>query len=398
MRPTTLSNTDYMNYYSAYSYNSSTPKTSLSNQRTFGSFYNSPKTESQKPLSFTTKLKNENPRYATKSERVADSPLERKLAKNRDYSASRVQTFSSTHSGFYDPERDDDKRNSFDPSRTTQNFGQSSSVRNISASPLSRSVYLKDANKEDSNILTRKKIDYDNVFNANLRTSIETRPYTAKNSDTRDRYDDLNYKKGTVTYYPLDEFISKYSPSKTLGTSYNSRQEKPEPYKSSLTLSRVMANAPGRPPSATMKNSGVYDSNNSPRSTSSTKQNNYVDKFNSNSNNEAPSRVQRLLNNTPQFEYKRYEAREVADISSTYEKPLLTRSEMNFRKTFTKTSDLEIDTPSSYYKNTRLDTKEREKEKNTLSSSQLYNKPEEKLSLNSFVTKVERGIFIYETT
>jgi len=370
-----------MNYYSAYSYNSSSPKSSISNQRAFGSFYNSPKTETQKPLSFTTKLKNENPRYATKSERVADSPLDKRLSKNRDYSASRVQTFSSTHSGFYDPERDDDKRTSFDPYRTSQNFGQTSSVRNISASPLSRSVYLRDTNKEDSNILTRKKNDYDNI---NLRT-LETRPYTAKNSDSRDRYDDTNYKKGTVTYYPLDEFISKYSPTKTVGTSSYSRTEKTEPYKSSLTLSRVMANSPGRPPSATMKTSGIYDSDKTPTHSNSPKNNNYMDRFNSSSNNnDTNTRIQRLLNNTPQFEYKRYESREVTD----YEKPLLTRSEMNFRKTFTKTPELELESPSSYYKNNRLDTKE--KEKNTLSSSQIY-KAEEKLSLDSFVTKVERG-------
>lgn len=389
MRPATLSSNDYSNYYPSYSYNGSSPKTT-SSQRNFGYSYNSPKTDSQKSFTYSTKLRNDNSRYVAKSERVAESPSEKRNAKLRESSASRIQTFSSTYSGFYNADKDtDDKRDTYDGYRTRDTFGNSSSTRNISASPLSRSVFLKDATREDSNILSRKKYDIDNASSSVSRTPTETRPFTTKNVETREEYEDLNPKKGAVTYYPLDEFISRYSTQKNTVPSQNSRvnTQNSDAYSRSLTLSRIMANAPTRPSATTnLRGSAFFDSSNSPQNSnlSSSKLNTtYADR----QNNETPNRFQKLLTNVPTFEYKKVDTRESDNYTPSNERALLTRSELNFRKTFTRNDEVDSKPPS--YRNAH-DNKDRP---TTASPS----KNEEKLSLDSFVTKVERGAMLKPT-
>lgn len=385
MRPATLSSNDYSNYYPSYTYNGSSPK-STSSQRNFGYSYNSPKTDSQKSFTYSTKLRNDSSRYVAKSERVAESPSEKRNAKLRESSASRIQTFSSTYSGFYNADKDsDDKRDTYDGYRTRDTFGNSSSTRNISASPLSRSVFLKDATREDSNILSRKKYEIDNVSASVSRMPTETRPFTTKNVETRDEYEDLNPKKGTVTYYPLDEFISRYSTQKSTVPSQNSRinTQNSDAYSRSLTLSRIMANAPTRPSTTTtnLRGSAFFDSNTSPQNStlSSSKLNTtYGDR----QNNETPNRFQKLLTNVPTFEYKKLDSRENDNYSPSNDRPVLTRSELNFRRTF---KNDEVDSKPPSYRSI-LDNKDR-----PTTTTAAGSKSEEKLSLDSFVTKVERG-------
>jgi len=389
MRPATLSSNDYSNYYPSYSYNGSSPKTT-SSQRNFGYSYNSPKTDSQKNFTYATKLRNENPRYVAKSERVAESPSEKRNAKLRESSASRMQTFSSTYSGFYNPDKDnDDKRDAYDGYRSRENFGNSTSTRNISASPLSRSVFLKDATREDSNILSRKKYEIDNMSSSVVRMPTESRPFSTKNVETREEYEDLNPKKGTVTYYPLDEFISRYSTQKSTVPSQNSRvnTQNSDAYSRSLTLSRIMANAPTRPSSTNLRGSAFFDSSSSPQNSglnSSKLNTTYAER----QNNETPNRFQKLLTNVPNFEYKKLDTRENDNYSPSNDRPVLTRSEFNFRKTYNRNDEVDSKPPS--YRG-GVDSKDRPTTTSNASKS------EEKLSLDSFVTKVERGAMFKPT-
>jgi len=381
-----------MSLYSSYNYSSS-PKTS-SYQRSYAGAFNSPKNELQKPFSYTTRLKNDNSRYLPKSEKMYESSLERRTPTNRPPSASRTQGFSSTYSGsggFYDAGRDyDDKKSSVDSYKPSQNYGQSS-YRNQSSTPLSKSVYLRDTTTEEP-ILTRKKYDIDtNLTNSAMRVPTDSRPHSTKNSEARDSYEE-NPKKGSVTYYPLEEFISKYSLNKTSTGTQNSKYsvDKNDYSTRSFGLNRGVGSTATKAPATPLRSSHYLDSNNTPSNSTSSKVNNFFDRQDNNETPYRSSSSSKVSVSPTHFEYKKTEYKPSYGTSSGLDRSLLTRSEHNLRKTFGKT-DIEYEnrTPvSGTTSNYRGFSENRTKENSYLGQT---TQNEDKPSLSSFITKVERG-------
>jgi len=315
MRPSALSSGDYTTL-SGFNYGSSSPKTNTPlGYKGFGYYFNSPKSEAQKDLTYSTRLKNDSNRYSHKAERPLDTSVEKRSAKTREYSATR--TPGSTYSGFYDSDKNysDMKKSTVDLFKPGQTY--TSGLRGTSASPLSRSTFIREATREDANILTRKKYDIETSTPSQARNPSDLRPSSSKHGDNNSRWEDSTPKKGTVTYYPLEDFINKYSPSRNSNTStaaqntrYASDREKNEtPVRSSLTQSRVMASASTRPTSATAMKYSMYDSsvNTSPFSTTTpTKFNSYFERQASNDvdSNNRSSGTSNFLNT---YEIKKYD-------------------------------------------------------------------------------------------
>lgn len=384
MRPAMLSNNDFTSVYSGYNYSS--PKTTTSYQRPIGYSF---KNETPKSSTYSSRLKTDNLKTAFKTEKISESPLERRSTPTRDYSASRLPSYSTASKGFYDSDKSQDDRSFYESYKASQNAGQYSPYRNSSATPLSRSTYLKD---DDSPILTRRKLDMDFDLELDnpssyLRPS-DSRPSTAKN---KDRFEDFGARRTPNGYSHVEDFVSKYkTPSTTTQSKLSIDRSDPSPR--GYSLNRPGTSSSTNLMASTLRSSLYADSANAQSSPNIKKMNNFFDAQN-NSNNET-TRPQKFYSNMPSFEYKKYDEKDASELMASLNKPLLTRSEMNLLKTFEKNASSPSDNKGSSLYGSRFMTKSIEPE--DIQQPRQSGGSGEKSRLDSYVTRVDRGKTIFK--
>jgi hypothetical protein len=214
MRPTLLNSNEAGHSYGGRSYASLSPKVSSSTYSRPGMFsINSPKNESHKNLVYPSPIHQTASKYLNKTDKI-EFALERKNSRASNDATPKNATLTSSISGFGSAPRLnpkvkmlEDKRPSVEKNRTATIDVLSGGSKYSSTPKVSESLNLREFMKKD-----RKRLEISTEYST---PKIETKiSQTTKNKDTNESIPNDSIKKNVVSHYSF-EFVSKFSKNGT---------------------------------------------------------------------------------------------------------------------------------------------------------------------------------------
>lgn len=367
-------------FYHSTSRKSSTP----SHHNNFDPSPQPLKRESPRNFAYSPRYRPDLAKYIPQSNGPSETPYEKRTMQISNNFTPRNIGFAATISAFYNPaEHKEERGSSVEPWRTTTQNPQPS-PRTMVTSPLAKSMFF---NKDDdTNILTRKKYDDNMNSTTGFRSTPDNLniPSFRKTTEVKEKSDDnTSPKKSTITYYHIDEFINKY---KNMNTPRETREvERKDPSPRALSSNRLAPHSTPKNVVNIMRNSFYAESPNSQQSPPTFKKQNNLHQDVAKNSHETSPRFQRLLNNAHTFEYKKAEQKDLTELTTSLNQPILTRSFSNFKR------DIDKHLEATPAKKTVTEKTERTTPRNTSVNPSRVEQSEEKVSLDSFVTKVDRG-------
>lgn len=384
MKPVFRLNDEQMTATSPDFYHSMSRKSSThSHQNNFETSNHSPKRESPRNFAYSPRYRPDLAKYMPQSGGPSETPYEKRTMQTRDSFTPRNIGFASTISAFYNPtEHKEERGGSIEPWRTTHNTQQSPPARTMVTSPLAKSLFFN--KEEDNNILTRRKYDENMTSSTMFRATPDNSniPSYRKTPEVKEKSDDNTPKKSAITYYHIDEFINKY---KNMNSGRETRElERKDPSPRALSSNKMMPHSTPKNVASIMRNSFYAESPNSQQSAPTfKKQNNLLDV--AKNSHETSPRFQRLMNNANQFDHKKTDQKDLTELTTSLNQPILTRSFSNFKRDTDKYSEV---TPS---KRVVADRTEKVTPRGSSMNPSRGEHSEEKVSLDSFITRVDRG-------
>jgi len=402
MKRPTLGNENMVSLYSGRTYLSPSSKTNLAAyQKSLGLSFNSPKSEPQKNFAFPQKPSTINNRSATKIDR-ADLGYDRKNPKFSTDSYPRTPSTSSTYGGLTPSSRQGaklkgtgTKTSSADKFRTEQYDLMGATPKQYSAPKFTESLNLKDSLLKQ----TRAR-------NLEISTEIQAfkatgglKAYSTKNKDPNSKILGVSNLNGTVSNSSID-YASKYGQltgnKSATNMKYDYVRTEPNEEKASLTpttkqksvLNKILANTSDKNhSSALLKKSGGYEevnsSKNNSASASSIKINNFFASAKRKELENSLSRKDKSLNLSVKLETEKEEVARSTDLS----KKAASKVQLDYKNSYKALA---------YNDDSKDDIKRQEQDSKNLSLSYSQNANKDankgqKASLNSFITKVEKG-------
>ena len=387
MKPVFRLNDELMTSTTTDYYHSMSRKSSIpSHHNNFETSPQPTKKESPRNFAYSPRYRPDLAKYIPQSNGFSETPYEKRTMQTRDNFTPRTIGFAATISAFYNQnEHKEERGTSIEPWRTNQNTQQSSPGRTMVTSPLAKSLFF---NKdEDTNILTRKKYD-DNMSSSTMFRATPDNsnlPSYRKTNEVKEKSDETSPRKSAITYYHIDEFINKY---KNMNSGRETRElEKKDPSPRALSSSRLMPHSTPKNVANIMRNSYYAETPNSQQSAPTfKKQNNLLDV--AKNSHETSPRFQRLMNNANHFDHKDHkkpEQKDLADLTTSLNQPILTRSFSNFKRDTDKNPEVASGRKSV------ADRTEKVTPRGTSVNHSRVEQSEEKASLDSFITRVDRG-------
>jgi len=404
MKRPNLGNENMVSLYSGRTYLSPSSKTNLAAyQKSLGLSFNSPKSETQKTFAFPQKPATNNNRSAAKIDR-ADLGYDRKNSKYSSDSYPRTPSTSSTYGGLTPSSRPATKLKgtgtktlSADKFRSSEQFDLvGSTPKQYTAPKFTESLNLKDSLLKQ----TRAR-------NLEISTEIQAfkatgglKAYSTKNKDPNSKILGVSNLNGTVSNSSID-YATKYGQltGNKSALNMNSHYTRTEPNedKSSLTpttkqksvLNKILANTSDKNSALLRKTNGyeeVHSAKNNSASASSVKINNFFASAKRKELENSLSRKDKSLNLSVKLETEKEEVARSVDLS----KKVASKVQLDYKNSYKALG---------YNDDSKDDIKRQEQDSKNLSLSysgtaqkdKSSSQPPQKASLNSFITKVEKG-------
>jgi len=401
MKRPTLGNENMVSLYSGRTYLSPSSKTNLAAyQKSLGLSFNSPKSEPQKTFAFPQKPSTNN-RSAAKIDR-ADLGYDRKNPKFSTDSYPRTPSTSSTYGGLTPSSRQaaklkgtGTKTSSADKFRTEQYDLMGSNPKQYSAPKFTESLNLKDSLLKQTRA---RNLEISTEIQA-FKSTGGLKAYSTKNKDPNSKILGVSNLNGTVSNSSID-YASKYGQltgnKSATNMKYDYVRTEPNEDKASLTpttkqksvLNKILANTSDKNhSSALLKKSGGYEEAHSSKSNSasasSIKINNFFASAKRKELENSLSRKDKSLNLSVKLETEKEEVARSTDFS----KKAASKVQLDYKNSYKALA---------YNDDSKDDIKRQEQDSKNLSLSYSNNANKDankgqKASLNSFITKVEKG-------